>query len=127
MCYGTCGPELWVLIEKCSDHLYPKTTSNKYQSDRAKLHAKYLTLIQSAVMRECAPIVRQAENLLRMESRRELVELEYYDSVSVVKGDDIGVGAYGGVTLREAEEQVAGDTFTIESRELSESMSVEVC
>ena len=56
-----------------------------------------------------------------------MVESEYHDSVSVVKGDDIGVGAYGGVTLREAEEQVAGDTFTIESRELSASRSVEVC
>ena len=78
-------------------------------------------------MTECAPSLRQAENLFCMKDRRELVESEYHDSVSVVKGDDIGVGAYGGVTLREAEEQVAGDTFTIESRELSASMSVEVC
>ena len=124
---GTCGPELWALIEKCGDHLYPETVSDKYKSDRAKFHAKYLRLIQSAVMRECAPILRHAENLFRMESRRELVESEYHDSVSVVKGDDIGVGAYGGVTLREAEEQVAGDTFTIESRELLASRSVEVC
>ena len=74
---GTCGPELWALIEKCGDHLYPETVSDKYKSDRAKFHAKYLRLIQSAVTRECAPILRQAA--------------------------------------------------TIKSRELSESVSVEVC
>lgn len=133
---GSCGPNIEKLAYQCACNLYPATgNSFSYHAQRSQFMARHLKKIQTAVMEECAPIVRHAGDLLRAASMQDLVELERHDSLSVVTGEDDVVGGAGGPMVRNVSDiveptarddglgvqLVAVGTSRSVSRELSES------